>query len=84
VASDAAYLSPPAVGRRLGVSADKVVGWIRTGELRAADLAQRRGGRPRYRVSLADVEVFLQRRSAAPTPRPRRRGRQMAGVIEFF
>jgi hypothetical protein len=79
-----AMLTPPAVASRLGVSPDKVRYWCASGELPAVDVAQRRGGRPRYRVSLAGPEVFLAGRSAAPVPRTRRRGRRMAGVIQFF
>jgi excisionase family DNA binding protein len=80
----AAYLSPPAVARRLGVKPEKIIGWIRAGELRAADLAQRRGGRPRYRVNETDLEAFLARRSVTPLPRTRRRARKSEAVTAYF
>jgi hypothetical protein len=77
-------LTPPQVGERLGVSAEKVIGWIRAGELRGMNVAARLGGRPRWRIDLADLLAFEQRRSAVPTaPKPRRRHKQ-AAVIEFF
>jgi hypothetical protein len=78
-------LTPPQVARRHGVSPDKVLGWIHSGELRAINVAARRGGRPRWRIDPADLVVFEQARSAVPraAARPKRR-RQVAGVIEYF
>jgi excisionase family DNA binding protein len=79
------YLTPPETARLLGVDPAKVIFWIRSGELRASDLATRRAGRPRYRIARTDIEAFLTRRSVVPAPkiaRPRRR-KDMT-VIEFF
>ena len=77
-------LTPPQVARRLGVSADKVLSYIRNGELRAYDLATKRGGRPRYHIDPADLQAFLAARSATPAPKPQRRRRRQPGdVIEF-
>ncbi len=67
-----AYLSPPAIAERLGVSPEKVIRWIARGELRAVNLADRLGGRPRWRVSQADLESFLAARAAQPRPGRRR------------
>jgi excisionase family DNA binding protein len=69
------FLTPPAVAELLGVSADKIIGWILAGELVAANLATTTVGRPRYRIARTDLDDFLRRRSAAvaPTPTPRRR-----------
>ena len=70
--------------RRYGVSADKVVGWIRSGELRAINLATRRNGRPRWRIGHADLLAFEDRRAAIPAaPQPRRR-RTPKDVIQYF
>jgi hypothetical protein len=82
-------LTPPAVARRWGISPSKVLHWIRAGELRAIDVSKRRGGRPRFLVSISDLEAFAASRSSslgrlADRPRKRRRARANDGVIEFF
>jgi hypothetical protein len=77
-------LTPPQISARYGCSPEKVVGWIRSGQLRAFNAAARPDGRPRWLVDLADLAAFEQARSAVPVPRTRRRARQAAGVIEFF
>jgi len=78
-------ITPPALTRRYAISADKVVAWIRTGELRAINIAAKPGGRPRWRIAEADIEIFELRRSATPTTKTTRRKRRAApGVIEFF
>ena len=61
----ATFMSPPAVADQLGVKPSKVIGWIERGELRAANLADRLGKRPRYRIDPADLADFLRVRSAA-------------------
>lgn len=72
---DRPYLSPPEVAELLGVAAEKVCGWIHSGELRATNVATSPGGRPRYRVHRADLEAFLVARASDATPKqpiPRR------------
>jgi excisionase family DNA binding protein len=79
-------LTPPQVAARLGVSPDKILNWVRSGELRAINVAARRSGRPRYRIDLADLLAFEQARAAgapAPSGRQRRRAAELE-VIEFF
>ena len=79
-----AYLTPPELARRYGVKPDKILAWIRSGELRAINLVERPGGRPRWKISEADLLIFEQRRAATgPAPRTRRRRKDPA-VIEFF
>ena len=80
------YLSPPAIARRYGVSPDKVLAWIRAGELEAVNIATRQGGRPRYVVSPEALAAFEARRSAATPPTTTRtpRRRRVEEVIEFF
>ncbi len=77
--------TPPEIAKLWGGSPDKVVGWIRSGELRAIDASSKRGKRPRYLVDLTDLEDFERSRQviADPKPTPRRR-KQTDGVIEFF
>jgi excisionase family DNA binding protein len=79
------HLTPPMVAARLGVAAETVIGWIRDGELRAANVARRGCRRPRYRVDPADLEAFLAaRRTNAPPPVRAARRKQDGGVIAFY
>jgi excisionase family DNA binding protein len=70
---------------RYGVGAHTVLGWIRSGELRAVNVARRLGGKkPRWRISQEALETFEQLRTPTPpAPRARRRKRP-AEVIEFY
>ncbi len=81
-------VTPPQLAARLGVSATKIVAWIRSGELRAINAATKAGGRPRWLIDEADIAAFEARRSAQISPRtasrtPRRRKADPA-VIEFY
>ena len=79
------WLSPPAIGKRLGVKPDKVRAWIRSGELRASDFAKKLGGRPRYKVHVTALISFEQCRAVKPpTITVRRRRKQPDDVIQFF
>jgi len=77
-------LSPPELAAQWGVDTHKVLAWIRSGELRAVNLAARIGGRPRYKIDLADVAVFEARRAAGPQPKAARRRRQPEGITQYF
>ena len=83
----ALHLTTPQVAKRLGVNQDKVLNWIRSGELRAMNYATRQSGRPRYRVAESDLAAFLASRATVPTP-PATRGRSRrktdAAVTEYF
>lgn len=77
-------LTPPQVARMYGVKADKVVGWIRAGELAAFNAATKPGGRPRYLISEESLSAFESRRAivpAAPRCRPRRK---QADAFKWF
>jgi transposase len=78
------YLSPPQIAKRFGVDAHKVLSWIRRGELRAVNVADRTGGRPRFKISPADLAIFEAARSAGPQPKVARQRRKNPLVIEFF
>lgn len=80
------WLSPPQVAELLGVAHDKVLRFVREGELRAVDLSTHRGKRPRWHISREDLDKFLARRSNSPPPKPRRRRKQNHNdnVIEFY
>ena len=59
------------------VSADVVLAWIHTGELRATNVGRRAsGGKPRWRIDPADLERFELARSNTPAPSPQRRRRR--------
>jgi len=78
-------LTPPEVARRWGVSPDKVIGWIRSGELRAIDVSAHPGiGRPRYRIDVLDLAAFESQRQVVVSPKRTRRRRRDPSVIEFF
>lgn len=74
------------VAESLAVKMDCVLGWVRSGELPATNVAQKAGGRPRWRVDPADLQAFLDRRRNGSKATPTRRKRQPAEqqVIEFF
>ena len=80
-------ITPPALAKQWGISADKIVGFIRKGELRAIDVSSNRGSpRPRYLIDVRDIERFEQSRAVvAPQPTTRRRRRRPgAAVKEYF
>jgi len=69
-----------------GVSVGKIMTWIRNGELWAINVAQRLGGRPRYRIDVADLTDFENRRAYQPQiPLPwRSRKRRNDYVFQYF
>jgi hypothetical protein len=64
--TDQTWLTPPRLAKQLGVQADKVLSWIRSGELRAINVADRASHRPRWRISAEATEEFFRRREAVP------------------
>ena len=85
MSSERTKLTPPEVARQWGVSIDKVLTFIRTGELRAVNFATRLSGRPRYRIDINDLRDFEQRRAVVPPPPPQRTRKQpTSDVIQFF
>jgi hypothetical protein len=80
------YLSPPQIARQLGVKPAKILGFIARGELRAIDVSEHRGKRPRWKVSHEALAAFLavrESRQAAPAT-SRHRPRKQETVIQFF
>lgn len=78
------YLSPPAVAERLGISPEKVISWIVSGELRAANVASRGSSRPRWRIAPESLDDFLAARSASPSPPNKRRASATGAGREWF
>lgn len=78
-------MTPPELAKRWGISQDKVLTWIRSGELTATNIATRRGGRPRYLIGNEDIQAFEARRAVQHAPKRTRRGNHRDdGVIDFF
>jgi excisionase family DNA binding protein len=83
---DRSWLTPPELASELGVSPDKILYWINSGELRAVNVTKARSGRPRYRIDRPAIEEFKKLR-ANPSPAPKIRRKKFqppADVIEFF
>jgi hypothetical protein len=80
-------LTPPELARRWGISVEKVLRWIETGELKAANFASSLAlKRPRWKIDIADALAFEQSRMCIPPtkPAPRRPRKTDTGIIEFF
>ena len=73
-------LTPPQVARRLGVNPDKVLSWIRSGELPAVNVTTKPGGRPKYRIAPADLDTFRTRRSPQQRIKPKRAAKSSGKV----
>ena len=81
------YLKVKEVAAEARVDQAKPLGWIRTGELRAIDISERRGGRPRWRIPLEAWEEFKRARSNVAAIAPRqttKKGRKEPDVINFY
>ena len=84
------WRSPPQLAEELGVDPSKIRCLIRSGELRANNLATRDGGRPRWRIAPEALVEFLQRRQASAnmtlrSPRRKRKcKRKSENVTEYF
>ncbi len=80
-------LTPPQLAKLWGVSADKIVSFIKSGELRAIDVSSNRGSvRPRYLIDRRDIEAFEASRAVVPpAAKPKRRRRRCDSAIkEYF
>jgi excisionase family DNA binding protein len=79
------YMRVRGIAALLDVKEDVVLGWIKRGELPAHDVSTNRGRRPRWRIASADLDLFLESRSASPArPSPRRARRRDQHIIQFF
>ena len=64
----AGHFVPRELAARWGVCVDKVLNFIRSGELQAFNVASKTSKRPRYRISISEVERFEQETRAAASP----------------
>ena len=73
------------ITERYSVSEGTVLGWIRSGELRAMNVGRKPGAKkPRWRITESALDAFEQLRTPTPPmPRTRRRKRQ-TDVVEFY
>ena len=77
-------LTPPELARLWGVSHDKVLAWIRSGELAAINVATKLGGRPQYKIDVEELKAFEKRRTVLPQLTSRRHKDTGDGIIQFF
>ena len=79
-------ITPRALARRYRVSPDKVLGWIRSGELRAINVATKPGGRPRFLIDEKDIAAFEERRAAVQVQAGsvRHKRRRTPDVIQYY
>ena len=79
-------VTPPELAERWGVNPDKIIFFIRSGELRAIDASLLPGqGKPRYLIDEADIEAFeLRRQVQPPMPTPKRKRPLTAGFVRHF
>lgn len=77
------FYTPKELSKRWEVGSDKIIRWIRSGELRASDLSQRPGmKRPRYRIPVdAMLEFEERRRVTKPVRQVLRRRRKPPSSI---
>jgi excisionase family DNA binding protein len=72
------------VARRYRVGTDKVRAWIRSGSLKAVNTAAHQCAKARFVIVPEALAEFERGRAAAAPPKPQRRRRQPAGLIDFF
>lgn len=66
------FLTPPEIAEQFGVKADTVRNWIKAGDLKAVNVANK-GRRPAFKVSRQWLDEFVAARMVAATPKTSRR-----------
>jgi excisionase family DNA binding protein len=70
---------------RYGVEEHTVLGWIKSGELRAINVGRKPGSKkPRWRVTPEALATFELLRTTTPAPPRSRRHKQPADYVEFY
>jgi len=79
-------LTVPQLAKLWGVATKKVLGFIRSGELRAVNLASQSSSRPRYAIDRVDIDAFELARQVVPDAgnRATRKRSVQPGVKQFF
>ncbi|QDU82630.1 Helix-turn-helix domain protein [Polystyrenella longa] len=63
------FITPPQLARLWGVKPEKIIRWIRSGELKAMDFSSNpQSGRPRFRIRMSDAEEFEMNRTVSTGP----------------
>jgi hypothetical protein len=70
VATATRNITPNEYAKKCGVSAEKIIAFIRSGELKALNLAHRGSKKPRYSIPVEAIAAFEQGRQVVP-PLPR-------------
>lgn len=70
----------PEIAALLRVRHMKVLAWIHSGQLKAFNVAEKQGGRPRYRIHRQDFDDFVTCRSVVVVAKPRVR-KQAAPLV---
>jgi hypothetical protein len=68
---------------RWRIGGDKIRAFIRRGELVAVNLALNLSARPQWRVTAESVEMFEQRRSSVPPPKPAKR-KKRTDFVDYY
>jgi hypothetical protein len=74
------------IQNRYGVTQGTVLGWIRSGELKAVNVGQSVGKKkPRWRIPQAALDAFEAARTATPAaPKVSQRRKTSGDVIAFY
>ena len=79
------YLSIRDLCERYGVGEHTVLGWIRSGELRAVNVGRRPGGKkPRWRIATEALAAFEALRTPSPPPPRTRNRKQPVDIVRFY
>lgn len=79
------FLTVKAVAESLGMRQDAVLTLIRSGQLKAFNVALKPGGKPRWRIAADALQEFIASRTYQPTaPRRRRRRTQDKKIRKYF
>jgi len=71
------------IAERLGVNSDKVLGWIRSGELTGINTSADKAGRPRWRIPESSFGEFLIDRQSRAVANDRPVGRKKKMKTRF-
>ena len=83
--SQHACLTPPVLAKMWRVKSDRILNWIKSGQLRAFDVSSNPGiGRPRYRIPPDAITEFENRRSGVQSKQTKMRKRTNSEIIQFF